>query len=391
MHTLHDLTSCMMGVILKISNTWIFSDHVNSLLNNTTSSFAESMMEIEELIYSSHRAMSFLVSSGPKLSMGSYGVKMGMRQQKHRIAMINSVRQSHDHLSELRQVPPHNGPYEDYDMTFPDSECDTDQEEYVTVQHSDGPYSPTDSPYESPAPPPSPVLDTVTDDYASDKSFHLLTDLPSISEYVSPLSEDTPVPTEVQYEPVPPPPPPPGFPPLHLPEKNQHVKFVESIASPSNTLPSSHDVKKENHDLTKKLNEHDSLYETNKKNPLATSTDVSMIETFIPLSTLKAVDRVIFTHEPVIHTMSPQSTSWSTLVSSSPSISSQPDKSTYVQSSTFVDSNIYAPTRSPNPPPIPVYSHAVHHVPLYQELMKTTSPATVMETETTTAEFNTRY
>ena len=89
-----------------ITANWIPSDSIRAKILDATWSYRHSMLGVQDLIMSSHRTLRFLTVTSSPCTLGSYGGPMFIRQSKNRNKMISSVKETHQHIINLRQVPP---------------------------------------------------------------------------------------------------------------------------------------------------------------------------------------------------------------------------------------------------------------------------------------------
>ena len=106
MHVLGDLTACMTSMLTSLSGKWICSEKIHTLMVRATESFGNTLIGVEDIVQSSTRTLRYLAVSGTPYPMGEYGRVMGMRQSRHRAEMVECLRQAHQDICELRQVPP---------------------------------------------------------------------------------------------------------------------------------------------------------------------------------------------------------------------------------------------------------------------------------------------
>ena len=134
----------------SVASNWICSEAVQDQLMNATWAFRHSVTSAEDLLISSNKVLRFLAVSAEPSALGNYGRDMASRQNRYRSTMVQSVKDSHTQIVDMRQIPP------------PLSHCTETSNDVVSVTSADDsssfspnpqgsqPYSPTLPPYTPP-------------------------------------------------------------------------------------------------------------------------------------------------------------------------------------------------------------------------------------------------
>ena len=89
-----------------ITSNWIPSEEIRNKVLDATWSYRRSMLGVQDLVMSSYRTIRFLAVSANPAPLGSYGASMFVRQGNSKSKMISSVKETHMHITDLRQIPP---------------------------------------------------------------------------------------------------------------------------------------------------------------------------------------------------------------------------------------------------------------------------------------------
>ena len=96
----------MNSMLGGVTANWIPNQAIRHKVMDATWSYRESLLGVQDLILSSHRTIRFLAVSSHPVPLGGYGTPMLLRQDQNRTKMVDSVKKTHMHISEVRQIPP---------------------------------------------------------------------------------------------------------------------------------------------------------------------------------------------------------------------------------------------------------------------------------------------